>query len=97
MCSPCRARARAGLPTTLDEDLAYETSFRGYAGSWVDRLPTATARWLLVTGSGSAAGLAFAPPLGALIREALGAADFIASACDTDGRRAVHCSRGPAW
>lgn len=61
-----------------DADLVRDFFEEATRGSWVDRLPAATARWLLVTGSGSAAGFAFAPPLGAVIGPALGAADFIA-------------------
>ena len=78
-----------------DADLVRDFFQDATHGSWVDRLPTATARWLLVTGSGSAAGLAFAPPLGALIGQRWAPRISLLSTCDTDGRRASSCSGGP--
>jgi hypothetical protein len=46
--------------------------------SWADCLPAAAARWLFVTGAGTAAGLAVAGPAGIAAGPALSAADFVA-------------------
>lgn len=60
----------ADLVKTFFREATHET--------WIDRLPAATARWLFVTGSGSAAGLAVAGPVGIAAGPVISAVDFVA-------------------
>jgi hypothetical protein len=45
--------------------------------TWVERLPVAAARWALVTGASTMAGVAIAGPAGVAAGVAIGAADFV--------------------
>jgi hypothetical protein len=46
-------------------------------GTWVDRLPAAAARWVIVTGASTVAGAAIAGPVGIVAGVAIGAADLV--------------------
>jgi hypothetical protein len=68
-----------------DSDLAAAYFREATRDTWADRLPTAIARWLVVTGIGTAAGLAVAGPIGVAAGPAIGAVDFVAGR--VQGRR----------
>jgi hypothetical protein len=68
-----------------DSDLVAAYFREATRDTWADRLPIAIARWLVVTGIGTAAGLAVAGPFGVAAGPAIGAADFVAGR--VQGRR----------